>query len=386
MALAVGVLTACGGGGSTSADTSSTQFKSVFAAGPISGFGSIIVNGVHYDEHSASVRDDDDAPRTSNELKLGMIAEIQASDYRMVDGVQVASASEIVYRSRIRGPVESVAADSMVVLGQTIRVSADTVFEDELAGGLAAVAPGDLVKVYGMLDSATGEYSATRVERESDAEYYALRSVVGAYDSAAGLLKIGGATIDVSGAEVPQGLQAGSLVRVKLETTMSGAVWVATKVEFDRHKARDSDHSDVEGTITEFTSPESFSVDGIPVDASAASFPDGTDALAKGARVEVEGAIVEGVLVATKVELEGDDHRDGNGHDDKGFEVEGAIESVDAGAGSFVVRGVTIRHGDATRFAGGTAADLAPGARVDVHAELAADGVALVATEVEFAN
>jgi hypothetical protein len=386
MALAVGVLTACGGGDSTSVDTSSTQSKSVFAAGPISGFGSIIVNGVHYDERSASVRDDDDAPRASDELKLGMIAEIQASDYRLVDGVQVASASEIVFRSRIRGPVESVSSDSMVVLGQTIKVSADTVFEEELAGGLAAVAPGDLVKVYGMLDTATGEYSATRVEREDETEYYALRSAVDSYDSAAGLLVIGGATIDVSGVEVPEGLQEGSLVRVKLETTMAGAVWVATKVEFDRHKARDSDHSEVEGTITEFSSPESFSVDGIPVDASAASFPDGTDALAEGARVEVEGAIVQGVLVATKVELEGDDDHDGDSDDDSGFEVEGAVESVDTGAGSFVVRGVTIRHGDATRFTGGTAEDLAAGARVEVHAELAADGVALLATEVEFEN
>jgi len=385
MALAVGALAACGGGGdSTSTGTSPTQFKSVYAAGPISGFGSIVVNGVHYDESSASVRDDDDAARSSSELKLGMIAEIVASDYRVADGVQVASASEIVFRSRIRGPVESTAADSMVVLGQTIRVSADTVFEEELAGGLAAVAPGEVVKVYGMLDTSTGEYTATRVEREDDGGYYALRSVVDSYDSASGLLVIGGATIDVSGAEVPAGLQAGSLVRVKLETTKAGAVWVATEVEFDRHMARDSDHSEVEGTITEFTSPESFSVDGIPVDASAASFPDGTDALARGVRVEVEGAIVQGVLVATKVELEGDDDHDGDGEDDNGFEVEGAVESVDAG--SFVVRGVTVRHDGATRFSGGTAEALAAGVRVEVHAELAADGVALMATEVEFEN
>ena len=94
-------------------------------------------------------------------------------------------------------------------------------------------------------------------------------------------------------------------------------------------------------------------------------------------RVEVEGVLVNGTLVAREVELEDDDDRDGGG-----LEIEGRITSV--AAGGFVVRGVTVGYDAATRFKGGTPAQLAVGVKVEVQGSLSPDGATLLATEIEF--
>ena len=65
--------------------------------------------------------------------------------------------------------------------------------------------------------------------------------------------------------------------------------------------------------------------------------------------------------------------------------IEGGITTVGATGSTFVVHGVTVSFDAATvKFVGGTAIDLKPGARVEVHGVLAADGVTLVATVIEF--
>ncbi|MFD2452572.1 hypothetical protein [Ideonella paludis] len=50
-----------------------------FTSGAISGFGSIIVNGVRFDDSGAQVYDDDGNRRGSDDLKLGAHVEIEAS-------------------------------------------------------------------------------------------------------------------------------------------------------------------------------------------------------------------------------------------------------------------------------------------------------------------
>jgi len=68
-------LAGCGGGvevGGTGSVIAS------FSQGPITGFGSIIVNGVHYDESAARVEDDDGAVRDRSVLRLGMVVQVTA--------------------------------------------------------------------------------------------------------------------------------------------------------------------------------------------------------------------------------------------------------------------------------------------------------------------
>jgi Domain of unknown function (DUF5666) len=141
----------------------------------------------------------------------------------------------------------------------------------------------------------------------------------------------------------------------------------------------EGDHAEIEGIVTDFTSASSFSVDGQPVDASMAKFPEGTTDLKKGARVEVEGDMVNGVLVATKVEVESESDIEA-----QGFEVRGAIDSIDTMNSTFVVHGVTVSFAGSVTFVGGTAVDLGIGAKVEVQGSLAADGTTLIATKITF--
>jgi hypothetical protein len=380
IASSVLLLAACGGGGSAPTVTAAAQYKSAYAVGRIAGFGSIVINGVHYDETGASVMDEDGVAHASSELKLGMVAEVEASNFGQSNNQTTATAQTITFSSLMRGPVETVLADSLLVLGQTVKVTATTVFDEAFVGGLSGVKPGDVVKIYGTFDSATGAYTATRIEPKAGATSYRLRGVVAAYDASLKTMMIGSALIDVSGVTVPADVTVGSLVRVKLQTAMVNGAWVATSVKSGVVHPHDNDHSEVEGTISDFTSATSFSVDGLPVDASNATFPNGVkDALAKGVRVEVEGAVVNGVLVATTVKIKTDEEERSNG-----FDVDGKITAIDTMASTFVVRGVTVSYAGTVEFVGGAASDLMIDSRVEVHGSLAADGVTLNATKIKF--
>ena len=67
----------CGGGGCF--DNMSAPQGRAFTEGTITGFGSIIVNGIRFDESTAQVIDDDGEAHDRNELKLGMSVQVVSS-------------------------------------------------------------------------------------------------------------------------------------------------------------------------------------------------------------------------------------------------------------------------------------------------------------------
>lgn len=66
------------------------------------------------------------------------------------------------------------------------------------------------------------------------------------------------------------------------------------------------------------------------------------------------------------------------------FELHGTIESLDAAARTFVVRGARVDYSGPVTFELGTAADLAAGRRVEVQGTLSTDGTAVRARQIEF--
>jgi hypothetical protein len=108
---------------------------------------------------------------------------------------------------------------------------------------------------------------------------------------------------------------------------------------------------ELEGSITAFTSKTSFSVNGIPVDATNAVFGDG--ALALGVKVEVKGSAVNGVVSRHPRLGRGR----GRGITPKGFELHGAIASIDTVAKTFVLREVKVSYaGPGIDYRGGSEA------------------------------
>jgi hypothetical protein len=162
--LAAALLAGCGG---SSDESTTAQAASTVTAGTIEGFDSgtsIVVNGLVFDSSSASVVDDDDRSSLRSALKLGMEVEIQSA--QAATSTRSASATKIAFSSALVGLVDAVNTDAsqLTVIGQTVQVSAGTVFGDDFADGLASVTVGSILKVYGIFDASTGITTATRIE------------------------------------------------------------------------------------------------------------------------------------------------------------------------------------------------------------------------------
>ena len=379
---AAALLAGCGGGGSSG--SSPTEQPTSYTEGVVTGFGSIIVNGIRFDDSAATVTDDDGtADRGRGDLRIGMVVEIEGADVDRARGI--GRALRIRWANEFVGPVTSVdtTANTFVLFGQTIEVRPFTVFDDSLPGGLADLKTNEVVEVHGLFNAALGRYVATRIELEDTAALYKLRGIVS--DLTATTFKLGSETIyygDIAAADLPAGLANGMRVRVRLQTTQNGAgQWVAIAVRHGIRKLLERLDSEIEGMVTELASPTSFSINGIPVDASTAFFRDGPVAL--GDRVEARGEVVDGTLKALVVKKEDDSADDRN-------ELHGTVASVDTAARTFVLRhevhgDITVSYANVLTFKDGSASDLAAGAKVEVKGRLMLGGE-LQAVEIDFEN
>jgi len=377
------LVAACGGGGVGSGGTGG------FASGPITGFGSIIVNDVRFDDGSASVEDGDGNRRSRDDLRLGMTVDVDSGAITATTGsttTGTATATRIRYDSDLRGPVGiiDVAGGSFNVLGQRVVVDATTVFAESL-GGLSGLSAGTLVEVYGVFDPAANRYRAKRVDTATSGAGLQLLGLVNQLDNSGGTrtLRIGLITYDYSTASnVPSDLAVGQFVRVRVSATQTNGRFTVVSFGTALRGLPDADGASLKGLITAFTASASFSVNGRPVDASAASFPDGTAGLALGVRVEVKGNLRAGTLRATEVKIRTDQQEV-----DSEFELHGAIESVNAAAQTFVLRGQTVSTARSDLvYQGGNASNLVPGRKVEVQGRLSSDRLRIEATKISFDN
>jgi Domain of unknown function (DUF5666) len=378
LAVLIGLaLAACGGG----VDTGGTGAQQSYTSGSVSGFGSVIVNAIRFDDSSAVITDDDGNRRTRDDLRLGMSTEIESSAVETGSTGATATANSIRFASEILGPVQVVNTtdQTMVVLGQTVRVSAATVFDAGLSGGLQAVRVGSVVEVYARFNAADASYDARRIEPREAASAYRLRGIVANLDSNARTFTLAGQTISYASAAgaVPGDLANGRFVKLRLQTNQVAGAWVALALLNGNREPADGDEAHVSGLVSAFTSATVFSVDGLAVDASAAAFPDGTAGLALGTHVEVEGRIESGVLRAKEVKIENED-------EGESFELHGTLSALNTAAKTFVLRGVTVSYGGDVEFRDGTAADLAEGRELEVRGTLSSSGTQLTATRISF--
>ena len=383
-ALLAALLWGCGGGVGSGGTGG-------FASGPITGFGSVIVNDVRFDDSSADISDADGGRRSRDELRLGMTVEIESGAIaNNSSGVAAAVATRIRVESELRGPVTAVqaSAGTFTMLGQQVAVGSATVFGDELPAGLASLtgagAPA-AVEVYAMFDASSGLYRALRVDAAAATAALRVRGPVQQIDTAGQTVRVGGASYALSAlTQPPTGLGVGQIVRLQLQPTgaapaLSVKGWGSTV-----QAVADTEVVKLRGVVSAYGGLASFSVDGRAVNASSASISPNGATLTVGARVDVEGPVRSGVLVASKLTVTNDfeDH-------DRGFELYGEITAVTAGATPgqplIVVRGQTVSTGRSDlRYDNGSAALLAVGRRVEVKGQLAADRRTVEATRIKF--
>jgi hypothetical protein len=370
------LLTSCGG-----VDSGGTGSAVVY--GPVNGLGSIIVDGVRFDERTASITDEDGQPVARDRLQLGVMTTVEGSATVSTATERLATAYKVRISSELVGPVDAIntSAQTIEVLRQTVRITPATVFEDGLQAGLADLQTGMVVEVFARLDSVTGTYAATRIEQRPGVASYMLRGKIDRVDAMALRFRVGQLDMDFS--SVPPAdaanVVAGSTVRVRLQTTPSGSAWRAISVSTGQRSLADGDEAIVEGRISAYESAQHFSVDGVRVDATMAAFPDGELAIVLGARVSVEGSTRQGVLSASVVRFEGDEDASNSQ-----FEVHGTIDTLDTVRRTLVVHGVAVDYSGNVEFVAGTIADMAVGKAIEVKGGLQPDGVGLVAQRIEF--
>jgi hypothetical protein len=363
-----------GGGGSASVGSGGTGS---FSVGTITGFGSVIVNGLRYDDSSASVSDEDGA-RSRNDLKLGMVVKVQGS----INSTGTATASSILFDSELLGPVSAISlgGKTFTIIGQKVLVDNSTIFDTSLPLGFASIQTSQVLEVHGFVNPATNALQASLIELKANPNKFKISGTVRNLQTSAKTLQIGAETISyagLNGSNVPSNLANGLLLKVRLSPNAPGATgtWTAIRLSTVNEALNDQDEAEVEGLISAFTSATQFSVGSVSVDARSASFPDGTASLVLGARVKAKGRVTNGILVAQKVELESDG---------KDIELKGPVSNVDSSAKTFVVRGVTVSYGGSVRFDNGTAASLVNGVSVEVEGQNLPNSAIVGATRIKF--
>ena len=376
-----------GGGGGLGGGAQGSNAGAV-AVGQITGFGSIILNanGVRIDDSLARISDDD-GNDLRGKLKLGMcVAVVSATS---TSGAVVAET--ITAGGELQGRVEgspNTTLKTFVVLGQTVKVDANTVFDSSLANGFASLATDSIVEVHGLLNAQTNTLTASFIERKSAPSNFKIQGLVASHNASAKTFRIGPILISYSG--ITPGTQGqvlpadGALLRVRLTAVLPPALlpaqWQATRLRKPESFGDDRNEFEIEGSITAFTSAAAFSVNGVPVDASAAVFEQGAPAaLALGARVEVKGRLIGGTLIAARVKVED------SATQERELELHGTLGNLTAS--TFELRGVTVEYGTGVTYRKGTVANLVNGARLEVKgvATSAVGGATRVrATRIEF--
>ena len=315
LALSLGaLLSGCSGGGGSSTPSGTTPTASatttaVVSSGPITGFGSVILNGIEFDTTQADIRVEDQSVR-EDDLRLGMRVTVEG----VRDNNGVAKATRVVFRKNVEGLIDrlDVVNNTLVVLGQTVLVDGLTVIEDRAqssAIALSALAVGQFVEVSGLID-ANGTILATRIERQTgfvaSVTEVEVRSTLSGLDTNAHTFVLGALTVNFRTATVVGSLSNGVFVQVRGTQTASGSSMTATRVTVEDPTVGGATGTtmEIEGFVTAFTSATVLRVNGQAVTTTAQTvFDNGTVTdLAENTRLEVEGQVdTTGTLVAEKI-------------------------------------------------------------------------------------
>ncbi len=314
--LAISLVSACGGGGEGGITPPPppptggiTRTGVAVAVGPITGFGSVIVNGIRYDTATATFTKDG-AAAVQADLAVGQFVLVKGT---IDDNNSNAVATSVEFDDVVEGPVSSVdsVAGILVVLGQTVLVGPGTSIDDNCPALLDDFLNVPAVEVSGPV-MGDGSIEATRIECRAALGEMEVTGLVNSLNAGAMTFEINALTVDYSVAAVdnfPGGvISDGDPVEAKGVSLGAGGELIATRVEFKGARFADDegDHIEVEGFITAFVSAANFDVSGIPVTTDANTIYEGGTAadLGLNLKVEVEGEFnSSGVLLATKVEF-----------------------------------------------------------------------------------
>ena len=373
------LLAACGGGGGGGGGGTPATGATAAAVGTVQKIGSVKVNGVTFDCKNATVTSDDDITNTGDDRCVVANGKGELEENMRVvvtgkindDGV-TGSADSVIVKHRFSGPVANIdtTAQTFTVLGQTIQVDDGTVFKSASgakttgAAGLASLTDGETVRINGIPGDG-GTFLATYVKSKFIAgDSSEVKGIV--TSTAPDPVKIGSLililTLDQTRPNVGDCVEAeGTLVGNTL-TLKSGAKGLKLDDDCDGESLPDGvTKAEVEGVINGFIDASTpFKVGGqtVSISPSTTFRPAGASAadLSNGVKVEAEGSVTGGVLLASKIKIK-----------QNGVRIEATADSAPV-SGSFGILGITVVTNGSTKFGSGISlGDIAAGTALRVE-------------------
>ena len=396
-------LMACGSGSDSSSGSLASSSKTTTTQGVITGFGSVFVNGIEYFiGNNTAIRVDGD-DKSESDLQLGMLVTVRGTVNS--DG-KIGMANEIKYANLMEGVVtaNTVGNDGtgiLTVMGQTVTVTIDTVFDSKVASitSPGLIQPGNIVEISGYASN-SGEVTATRIEVKAESQaagvILELKGAIANLDTGNSTFTIGGLTVDYSGlsaAYLPStALSNGLYVEVRSAAPYNGTgsmIASAISLEddgFKGHEGHEGEDLEVRGLITADYANGQFELNGrsILIDANTLLINGTTAQLLTGNQVKISTHFdTEGNLVADKIEFKFATE----------YKYEGALQAVDTEAGTVTILGKTIYVDNSTlmmdksdyavRYFNLTDLDPNNSDYLEVHAYKDASTGNLIATRVE---
>ena len=361
-------LAACGGGGSagttasatsnaavstSSTNTSSaTESSTQVAQGIVTGFGSVVVDGVEIEDAKASTHAADHLGGTRTAaLRLGQRVRVEH------DGA--GNAARIEVDAAVIGSATAInsSTSSLKVAGQLVRANTDSAKGAVTAygGGLAAfadIAANDLLEVHGSpvynTTTAVYEVQASRIEKQATISALRVTGKLSALDASGKKFSINGLVVNYASATLTPAtvtLANDQTVLVfgpsgALTTSGSVSTLAATRVHVSHGQGKlPSGAAQVGGLVSNFSAGSgTFDLQGLSVVAGTATVLPTGAVLANGAYVQVRGVFnAAGQLAATQLRVREADTKD----DSAKILLVGAISNF-LSTTSFSVRGIAI--------------------------------------------
>lgn len=363
---AVLVISGCGGGeiATLLAGVGSGGTGGRVVLGVLTGFGSLIVDGVRRDDSMATYMSDEDQGTptaiASTNMTLGHSVELSldAND----------AATTVVVSPALVGTVTSVSPSGITVLGVTVTINrnANQGPVTALVGysSPTSIQIGDRVVVYGVLktdNQGSTSLQATLIAQKTSGTGVRLTGFVAQYNATAGSFVINNQTVTIGSAALSPA--STSLANGQLVTVWSNSAPIANKVTANTIRIKDPLGTNgtltLSGLISGYTGAASFKISNVTVDAANATISPSGSTLADNQYIVVTGKYDAAANKVTANSVAVYAPAASNA-----VELHGSVLNF-ASALSFTVRGVVV---DATNAAivGGTGTQLTNGVYVEV--------------------
>ncbi|MCC7202849.1 MAG: hypothetical protein IT393_09360 [Nitrospirae bacterium] len=312
------------------------------SVGRITNFGSVWVNGVEYSTSGAIIWIEGSGESTSDGT--------QAYDRGLLDEGKIVTvhwendangnpvAKRIEFKDNLEGVVTAVdvAAQTIDVMGQTIKVDVSTWFKNSITDEkippgdvnaiLGEIVQGNVIEVSGFVVDSNGTIQAAYIELKSNdfvpgITKVEIKGVIANLTDTPEVCTFNIGTLTVACDSVnelpPGGLSNNLYVEVKGTIDLSsGMVLKASKIEIEDDifdKAGD-ESIELEGFVTRSVDESGqFEINGLPVSiiTGITKFKDGATVvdIQTGVKIEVEGKVdANGVLIASEIDIKSSDH------------------------------------------------------------------------------